>query len=105
MPRKTWSKKEERQYQHVKESGKKRGQSERRASNMAARVVNKQRTQKGTTKKQAGKTSSSRRSESKTAKLQQQTKRDLYKKARELDIDGRSRMNKSQLVKAIQKHR
>jgi hypothetical protein len=51
MP-KSWSKKDERQYEHVKESEKERGRSTDRAEEIAARTVNKQRKKEGRTKKQ-----------------------------------------------------
>lgn len=51
MP-KAWSKKDERQYEHVKESEEERGRSEERAEEIAARTVNKQRTKEGRTKAQ-----------------------------------------------------
>ena len=50
MPPKAWSGKDERQYQHVKESEKDRGRSEDRSEEIAARTVNKQRKKEGRTK-------------------------------------------------------
>lgn len=52
MP-KAWSKKDERQYKHVKESEKARGRSVRRAEEIAGATVNKQRRKEGRTKKAA----------------------------------------------------
>lgn len=49
MP-KSWSDKDERQYEHVKESEKKEGRSTSRAKEIAARTVNKQRKKEGRTK-------------------------------------------------------
>jgi hypothetical protein len=49
MP-KAWSKKDERQYEHVKESEKDQGRSAKRAKEIAARTVNKQRKSEGRTK-------------------------------------------------------
>jgi len=49
MP-KSWSDKRERQYEHVKESEKKSGKSTKRAKEIAARTVNKQRKKAGETK-------------------------------------------------------
>jgi hypothetical protein len=54
MP-KSWSNKDERQYEHVKESEKERGRSDDRAKEIAARTVNKQRSEEGRTKKQKSK--------------------------------------------------
>lgn len=51
MPQKNWSNKDERQYEHVKESEQERGgQSAERAEEIAARTVNKQRKKEGRTK-------------------------------------------------------
>jgi hypothetical protein len=47
MPQRAWSNKRERQYEHIKDSAKKRGTSTRRAKEIAARTVNKERAQKG----------------------------------------------------------
>ncbi len=49
MP-KEWSAKRERQYEHIKESAKKQGKSTGRAKEIAARTVNKQRSESGETK-------------------------------------------------------
>jgi hypothetical protein len=49
MP-KAWSNKDERQYEHVKESEKKEGSSTEKAEEIAARTVNKQRKKEGRTK-------------------------------------------------------
>jgi hypothetical protein len=51
MPQKAWSDKRERQYEHIKESEKKQGRSTKRAKEMAAATVNKQRVESGETKK------------------------------------------------------
>jgi hypothetical protein len=50
MPQ-SWSKKDERQYEHVKESEEQEGRSDKRAKEIAARTVNKQRKKEGRTKK------------------------------------------------------
>ena len=52
MPQSSWTKKRERQYQHVKESELEMGRSEDRAEEIAARTVNKTRQEKGETKNQ-----------------------------------------------------
>jgi hypothetical protein len=57
MPQKAWSKKRERQYEHIKESEKKQGRSTGRAKEIAARTVNKQRAQSGETKSSKKKSS------------------------------------------------
>ena len=50
MPQQAWSDKRERQYAHIKESERKKGRSLKRAKEIAARTVNKQRAEKGETK-------------------------------------------------------
>ena len=50
-PRGVKSSKRQRQYEHIKESAKKRGRSTKRAKEIAARTVNKERRQSGQTKK------------------------------------------------------
>ena len=47
MPQQAWSNKRERQYEHVKQSAKKRGASTKRAKEIAARTVNKERARTG----------------------------------------------------------
>jgi hypothetical protein len=51
MPQKAWSDKRERQYEHIKESEKKQGRSTKRAKEIAAATVNKQRSEAGEIKK------------------------------------------------------
>ena len=50
MPQDAWSAKRERQYEHIKESELKQGRSTKRAKEIAARTVNKERAEKGETK-------------------------------------------------------
>ena len=47
MPQQAWSNKRERQYEHIKDSAKKRGASTKRAKEVAARTVNKERARTG----------------------------------------------------------
>ena len=99
MP-KAWSKKDERQYERVKESSKKRGVSTKRAKEIAARTVNKQRREEGRTpKKSTSGTGNPNQS------LDDRSRDELYNIAKDMDIKGRSMMNKSQLTRAIRKRR
>jgi Rho termination factor, N-terminal domain len=93
MP-KAWSGKRERQYEHVKQSEKKQGRSTKRAKEIAARTVNKQRAQKGEAKSSS---SRSRSGSSDGGKTREQ----LYQQAKRLGIEGRSKMNKQQLQRAV----
>lgn len=56
MP-KSWSDKDERQYEHIKESYEERGKDEDTAEEIAARTVNKERKEEGRTKEQQEKRS------------------------------------------------
>lgn len=91
-----WSRKDERQYREVKRSAKERGRSESKASEIAARTVNKQRrleqrtpnrTTQGTGNPQLA--------------LEARSKQELYNRARQLSVAGRSKMSKAELVLAI----
>ena len=96
MP-KAWSKKEERQYQHIKESAQKRGQG-KRAKEIAARTVNKQRRQQGKTQNRTSQGTGNPRGQ-----LPERTRQELYNRAKQLSIPGRSKMNKGDLIRAIKK--
>lgn len=93
-----WTDKDERQYQHIAEQQKKRGKKSDKAEEIAARTVNKQR-------RKAGRTPSkiTQGTGNPNTPLQSRTKQELYNRAGQLNIKGRSRMNKSELVAAIQK--
>jgi hypothetical protein len=106
MPQKAWSNKRERQYEHVKESEKKQGRSTKRAKEIAARTVNKQRAQSGETKSSRSRSSSSSRSSSPSRSTSSRSnggksKEQLYREAKRLGIEGRSKMNKQQLQRAV----
>jgi plasmid stabilization system protein ParE len=98
MPR-AWSNKEERQYEHIKDGAQKRGKKQSRAKEIAARTVNKQR-------RKSGKTANTRTqgTGNPNVRLADRTRDELYNRAKQLEIAGRSTMNKKQLVRAIQKH-
>lgn len=94
----SWSNKDERKYEHIKESAEDRGASSKRAKEIAARTVNKGRREEGRTpNKRTQGTGNPRRS------LDDRTRDELYNRARELDIEGRSRMNKEELAAAIRR--
>lgn len=107
MPRREWTQKQERKYEHIKEGAKRRGTSTRRAKEIAARTAQKERARKGQTRT-ASRTSlkdisSSRRGglRSRSSRPKGRTKEQLYNEAKKLGIDGRSKMNKSQLQRAV----
>jgi len=101
------SKKRERQYEHVKESAEQRGESTRRAKEIAARTVNKERARAGESKT-ASKTStrdpksaSQRGGQRSHSGSEGPTKDQLYAEAKKRNIHGRSSMDKRQLQKAL----
>lgn len=91
-----WSKKDERQYEHIKESAKERGKSADRAEEIAARTVNKQRREEGRTPN-----SSSQGTGNPNTRLEDRTVEELQNRAADLDIEGRSSMDKKELISAI----
>ena len=107
MPQGTWSKKRERQYEHIKESAKTDGRSTKRAKEIAARAVNKERARSGESKTKSRTStkdmSSSRRGgqRSGTNRPKGRTKEQLYQEARRRNIKGRSKMTKAQLQRAL----
>ena len=106
MPRGS-SPKRERQYEHIKDSAKQRGESTARAEEIAARTVNKQRARSGESKTASRTSTQDRKSayerggERSHKGAQGPTKDQLYAEAQKKNIDGRSSMNKEQLRKAL----
>jgi hypothetical protein len=107
MPQSAWSNKRERQYEHVKDSAKKRGASTKRAKEIAARTVNKERARTGEAKSSSRLSrtdmSSGKRGgmRSGTNREKGRTKEQLYNEAKRMNIPGRSQMNKQQLQRAV----
>jgi hypothetical protein len=107
MPQEAWSAKRERQYEHIKSGLKERGTSNDKAEEIAARTVNKERARSGEAKSSSRLSredlSSSRRGglRSGTNRGKGRTRDQLYQEARRLGIDGRSKMNKEQLRRAV----
>ena len=107
MPPKAWSAKRERQYEHIKESLKDQGKSTDKAEEIAARTVNKERARAGEAKTSSRLSrediSSGRRGglRSGTARDKGRTRDQLYNEAKSMGIDGRSKMNKEQLQRAV----
>ena len=95
MP-KAWSSKDERMYEHVKDSELERGRSTDKAKEIAARTVNKQRREEGRT---PNRTTQGTGNPSRS--LEARSKQELYNRAKELDVEGRSGMSKDELVRAI----
>lgn len=107
MPRQAWSDKRERQYEHIEESAKERGAGEGRAKEIAARTVNKERARTGEARKSSRLSrtdmSSGRRGGKRASRSgpRGRTRDQLYEEAKRRGINGRSRMTKAQLQRAV----
>ena len=107
MPQEAWSAKRERQYEHIEESLEERGTPKKKAKEIAARTVNKERARKGEAKESSRLSrqdiSSGRRGglRSGTSRPKGPTRDQLYNEARKLGIEGRSKMKKAQLQRAV----
>jgi hypothetical protein len=106
MPQQTWSEKRERQYEHIKEGLRERGRPEDTAEEIAARTVNKERARSGeartVSRTSVEDISSGRRGGSRSHRGSGgRTYRQLYEEAKDRGIDGRSRMSKTQLERAL----
>ncbi|NBH09186.1 plasmid stabilization protein [Amycolatopsis sp. SID8362] len=107
MPQ-SWSGKRERQYEHIKDSAEDRGASTGRAKEIAARTVNKNRAQSGESR-QASRTSVKDKSPQQRGGERSgnrkgpggPTKDQLYNEAKKKNIDGRSKMTKKELERAL----
>ena len=99
-----------RQYEHVKKSEREQGRSEERAEEIAARTVNKERARSGESRTRSRSStkdiSSGRRGGLRSGSGGGGRTRDqLYNEAKQLNISGRSRMNKKQLERAVNRKR
>ena len=106
MPQRGWTEKRERQYEHVKKVLLERGEDEDKAEEIAARTVNKERARKGEARDSSALSrediSSGRRGGLRSGQGPGgRTFDQLYEEARRLDIEGRSKMNKEQLLRAV----
>jgi hypothetical protein len=106
MPQQAWSDKRERQYDKVKESLRDQGRDEDTAEEIAARTVNKERARSGEAE-QASRASTDDVSPGRRGGKRSghgpggRTRDQLYEEAKRRGIEGRSKMTKSQLEKAV----
>ena len=106
MPQEAWSDKRERQYEHIKEGLLERGKDEDTAEEIAARTVNKERARAGEAE-ESSKTSTEDISSGRRGGLRShrgaggRTKDQLYNEAKKMGIEGRSKMNKAELERAV----
>jgi hypothetical protein len=111
MPQRAWSDKRERQYEHIKDSAKEQGASTKRAKEIAARTVNKERARSGEARTSSRTStrdmSSGRRGgqRSGTNRPKGRTKEQLYNEARSMGIEGRSKMSKLELQRAVDRRK
>jgi hypothetical protein len=107
MPQRAWNDKRERQYEHIVDSEQQQGRSTKRAKEIAARTVNKERARSGEARESSRTSrrdmSSSQRGgrRSGTNRPKGRTKEQLYNEAKKMNLSGRSRMNKQQLRRAV----
>jgi hypothetical protein len=100
-----------RQYEHIKDSARKRGASTDRAEEIAARTVNKERARSGESRTRSRSStrdiSSGRRGglRAHRSSPRGQTKEQLYNQAKRLNIKGRSKMNKRHLLAAVNRRK
>ena len=101
------SSKRERQYEHIKDSARKRGESQGRAKEIAARTVNKERARSGESRSSSRtstedpKSASQRGGERSHRGSQGPTRDQLYEEAKKKNVEGRSQMNKEELRRAV----
>jgi hypothetical protein len=106
MPPQAWSKKRERQYEHIKDGLRERGESEDTAEEVAARTVNKERARAGEART-SSRTSTDDISSGRRGGLRShrgsggRTKAQLYNEAKHRGIKGRSKMTKAELESAV----
>jgi hypothetical protein len=98
--------KRERQYEHIKKSEKEAGRSSERAEEIAARAVNKERARSGESRSASrssirDRSASSRGGERSGKGPGSRTREQLYNDAKKLGIEGRSKMTKKQLQRAV----
>ena len=110
MPQDAWNAKRERQYEHIKDSLEDRGTG-KKAKEISARTVNKERARAGeavtSSRLSREDISSSRRGglRSGTRRAKGRTRDQLYEEAKSMNIKGRSKMNKEQLQRAVDRRK
>ena len=106
MPQQAWSDKRERQYEHVKESQQDEGRDEETAKEIAARTVNKERARSGEADQRSRSSVEDKSSGERGGKRSGhgpggRTRDQLYNEAKQKGVQGRSKMSKAELEKAV----
>ena len=107
MPRRGWSPKRERQFEHIRDGLLERGASPEKADEIAARTVNKERARSGESRTRSRTSvqdiSPGRRGGQRSGSSgpRGRTREQLYNEAKQLGVEGRSNMNKAQLQRAV----
>lgn len=92
----SWSDKDERKYEHIKEGYKEQGKSEDEAEEIAARTVNRDRREEGRTENER-----TQGTGNPNTGLESRTKDELENRAKDLNISGYSAMTKAELIREI----
>ena len=106
MPQRAWNDKRERQYDHIKDGLLERGENEDTAEEIAARTVNKERARAGEART-ASRSSVDDISPGRRGGLRShrgpggRTKAQLYNEAKDMGVEGRSKMTKAQLERVV----
>ena len=95
-----WTATDERQYERIKQSAKRRGKSAERAKEIAARTVNKRRRMEGRTPNKT-----TQGTGNPNTSLNERSVAELRHLAADINVPGRSKMNKQELIRAIRKRR
>jgi len=106
MPQQAWSDQRERQYEHIKHGLEERGRSEDTAEEIAARTVNKERARAGESRQKSRTSTDDVSSGHRGGKRSHsgpggRTKQQLYNEAKKKGVEGRSKMTKAELEKAV----
>ncbi|MDQ3034207.1 MAG: addiction module toxin RelE [Myxococcota bacterium] len=94
-----WSSKDERKYDHIKESAEKRGKPADRAKEIAARTVNKQRREEGRTPNET-----TQGTGNPNTSYEERTKKELVNLAKERGVDAPTTKKKDELIRALRHH-
>lgn len=94
-----WTKKDQRRFEHIEKSAIEQGKNTEKAKELAARTVNKQRREEGRTP-----SATSQGTGNPNSSLESRSRLELYNRAKQLRIKGRSKLDKAELVAAIRDH-